>query len=134
MTIKDGGTLQVGDTLATDKGMTFSGGLKLNTGAILKLNDTMAEASRQAGDQIQVFSGKATGEFAEIQPSTPGNGLTWDTSELYTKGLLKVAGGETGIHDTWTEKKNSATYNLSGHRSIKAGKGIYIQDGRKVIR
>ena len=134
VTINVGGTLQVGDTLATDHGLTFSGGLKLNTGAILKLNDAMTEASYQTGDQIQVFSGNATGEFAEIQPATPGEGLTWDTSELYTKGLLKVATSETGIRPIWTENKNDAIYNLSGHRSRKTGKGLYIQNGRKVLK
>ena len=38
------GTLQAGDTLATDKGLTFSGGLKLGSKAILKLNEAAADA------------------------------------------------------------------------------------------
>lgn len=94
-TINVGGILQVGDTLATDKGLTFSGGLKLNEGAILKLNDAMAESTHYNGDVIQAFSGTVTsGTFAEIVPATPGEGQTWDTTELYTKGILKVVGGE----------------------------------------
>ena len=94
-TINKGGILQVGDTLATDKGLTFSGGLKLNEGAILKLNDAMAEATHYNGDVIQAFSGTVTsGTFAEIQPAIPGEGQTWDVSELYTNGILKVVGGD----------------------------------------
>ena len=87
------GTLLVGDTLANDKGLTFSGGLKLGSAAKLQLNEAMAEATHYNGDQIQAFTGTVTGTFAQILPATPGEGQTWDTSELYTKGLLKVVGG-----------------------------------------
>ena len=129
-TINDGGILQVGDTLATDKGITFNGGLKLNNGAILRLNDAMMETDFKAGDQIKVFTGKATGEFADIQPATPGEGLVWDTSELYTSGLLKVT-TSSSISHIRMEKSNGAVYDLGGHRHTKAGKGIVIQNGRK---
>lgn len=88
------GTLMIGDTLTTDKGLTFSGGLKLGSAAKLQLNEAMAEATHYNGDEIQAFSGTVTGTFAEILPATPGEGQTWDTSELYTNGILKVVGGE----------------------------------------
>ena len=88
------GTLQVGDTLATDRPMKFNGGLKLGSAAILKLNDALAEVKRYAGDEVQCFTGNVTGSFAQIIPATPGEDQTWDTSELYTKGILKVVGGE----------------------------------------
>ena len=131
-TINDGGILQVGDTLATDKGLTFNGGLKLNSGAILRLNDAMMETDFKAGDQIKVFTGKATGEFADIQPATPGEGLVWDTSELYTSGLLKVA-TSSSISIIRAEKENDGiVYDLGGHRYTKAGKSIAIQGGRKI--
>ena len=129
-TINDGGILQVGDTLATDKGLTFNGGLKLNSGAILRLNDAMMETDFKAGDQIKVFTGKATGEFADIQPAIPGEGLVWDTSELYASGLLKVT-TSSSISHIRMEKNNGAVYDLGGHRYTKAGKGIVIQNGRK---
>lgn len=130
-TINDGGILQVGDTLATDKGLTFNGGLKLNSGAILRLNDAMMETDFKAGDQIKAFTGKATGEFADILPAIPGEGLVWDTSELYASGLLKVATGSS-ISSIRAEKKSDGiVYDLGGHRYSKAGKGIFIQNGRK---
>lgn len=88
------GTLLVGDDKATDKGLTLSGGLKLGSSARLQLNEAMAEAQYYNGSTIQAFSGTATGKFASIMPATPGEGQTWDTSELYTKGILKVVGGE----------------------------------------
>ena len=131
-TINDGGILQVGDTLANDKGLTFNGGLKLNSGAILQLNDATMETDFKAGDLIKVFTGKATGEFADIQPATPGEGLVWDTSELYTSGLLKVA-TSSSISIIRAEKENDGiVYDLGGHRYTKAGKGIAIQGGRKI--
>ena len=86
------GTLQVGDTLATDKGLTFGGKLTLGNGAILQLNEAMQGKAYTAGQTIQAFTGTATGTFAEIIPATPGEGQTWDVSELYSKGVLKVAG------------------------------------------
>ena len=88
------GTLQVGDTLATDKGLTFSGGLKLGSAAVLTLNEAMAEATHYNGDEIQAFTGSVTGTFASIVPATPGEGQTWDTTDLYTNGILRVVGGE----------------------------------------
>lgn len=94
VTINNGGVLQVGDTLKSDKGLTFKGKLTLASGAILRLNDAMIGATYYDGDQIQAFTGTATGTFAEILPATPGEGQTWDITELYTKGILKVVGGE----------------------------------------
>lgn len=87
------GTLMIGDTLVSDNGLKFNGGLKLGSGAILSLNEAMMEAPHYDGDQIQAFTGKVTGTFAAIQPATPGENQTWDTSELYSKGILKVVGG-----------------------------------------
>ena len=87
------GTLQVGDTLANDNGLTFNGGLTIGSNAVLKLNDAMAEATHYNGDKIQVFTGTATGTFASIIPATPGEGQTWDISEL-SSGVLTVVGGE----------------------------------------
>ncbi len=97
VTLNSGTTLQVGDTLATDKGVTFKGNVKLNSNVTLKLNDAMAEATHYNGDIIRAFvlsGATVTGTFAAIVPATPGEGQTWDTSELYTKGQLKVVGGE----------------------------------------
>ena len=133
VTINVGGMLQVGDTLVSDHGLTFNGGLKLNNGAILKVNGAMMDHSYQAGDEIRAFSGSVTGTFSEIQPATPGEGLVWDTSELYTKGLLKVAAASS-ISNILTEKENGAVYDLGGHRHTTASKGIFIQNNKIMVR
>ena len=123
-TINTDGTLQAGDTLINGRGLTFNSTLKLNgtaalnvlanrtksntitlkgattlsTTSVLQLNEgeVFVEAPYDK-TEYQIFNlsgGTITGTFAEIQPATPGEGQTWDTSELYTKGILKVVGGE----------------------------------------
>lgn len=90
------GTLMVGDDGASDKGLTFSGTLKLGSGAKLKLNDAMAAKQYSTSSTIQAFTGSvSSGTFAEIIPATPGDGLAWDTSALYTSGVLKVKSGSS---------------------------------------
>ncbi len=92
VTISSGGILMVGDEGSNDSGLKLTG-LKLSSGAILRLNDAMLNRSYCSGDQIQAFTGSvSSGTFAEIIPATPGNGLKWDTSALYSSGLLKVIG------------------------------------------
>ena len=98
------GTLQVGDTLATDAGLNFGGGLRLGTAAVLSLNEAAQETTHYNGDEIQAFTGTVTsGTFAKILPETPGEGQTWDTSDLYTKGILRVVGGQEKPDDPQPE-------------------------------
>ena len=137
-TVNVGGMLQIGDTLNTDNGLTFNGGLQLNNGAILKLNDAMMEANYQAGDEIKAFTGTVTGQFAEILPSNPGEGLEWDTTELYTKGILKVS-ANTGIIQTTVHSESADYYNMKGERVATPGTGLYIMrstavDGKTITR
>ena len=141
VTINKGGALQVGDTLATDKGLTLKGGLKLNAGAVLRLNESMTEAQYKPGDEIKVFTGTATGTFAEIQPATPGDGLMWDTTDLYAKGILRVA-QSTAISPASVVAPVARTeyFQLTGERIEQPLRGtVYLQrtttaDGRSVLR
>ena len=129
-TINVGGILMVGDTLATDKGLTFSGGLKLNSGAILRLNDAMMESAYKNGDEIKAFTGTVTGTFSEIQPATPGEGQMWDVTDLYTKGILRVAGDPSTDISTGKVVGTSHAegyYTLKGERVANPVNGLYIQ-------
>ena len=133
VTLQSGATLEVGDTLATDHGLTFSGGLKVNSDVTLRLNEAMTERSYQDGDKIQALTGKVNGTFAQIMPTAPGEGLSWDTTELYTKGLLKVVAG-SAINSIKAERQGLPYYDLSGQRHDRASKGIYIQGNKKMVR
>ena len=134
-TIHAGGILQVGDTLATDHGLTLKGGLKLDNGAILRLNDAMMETTYKHGDEIKVFTGTVSGTFSEIQPATPGEGLGWDSSHLYDTGYLIVTSNETGIQETKTGKSViGKSFDLQGRRTNTSQKGIIINNGKRVIR
>ncbi|MDW7979247.1 MAG: BNR-4 repeat-containing protein [Verrucomicrobiales bacterium] len=47
-----------------------------------------------AGDTFKLFeTTNFTGTFSRIQPDTPGPGLAWDTSRLYTEGVIAVTLG-----------------------------------------
>jgi len=120
-TINTGGTLQAGDTLVNGRGLVFNNTLKMNGTAVLNVlanrttsnTITLKGTTTLSGSNIlkmdmdeapydkteyQIFNlagGTINGTFAQIQPATPGEGQTWDASELYTKGVLRVVGGET---------------------------------------
>ena len=119
-TINTGATLQAGDTLVNGRGLTFNSTLKLNGTSRLNVlaNRTKSNTITLKGNatlsgsnvlciemdeapydktEFQIFNlsgGTITGTFSAIEPATPGEDQTWDASELYTKGILKVVGGE----------------------------------------
>lgn len=122
-TINSGAILQAGDTLVDGKGLTFNGSLTLAKGATMnaladneKSNTITVKGTTKIGDNVvlqindgtiakapydsteyKIFSisgAGITGTFASITPATPGEGQTWDTSDLYTSGILRVLGGE----------------------------------------
>ena len=119
-TINTGATLQAGDTLINHRGLTFNSTLKLNgtatlvvpadrtksntitlkgattisTSATLRMEMDEAPYDKTEYQVFNLSGGTITGKFAQIVPATPGEGQTWDDSELYTNGVLKVVGGE----------------------------------------
>ena len=124
-TINTGANLLAGDTLINSRGLTFNNTLKLNGTATLivpadrKKSNTITlkkttTISTTATLQIQIdespydkteyqifnlVGGTITGTFKQILPETPGEGQTWDASELYTSGVLRVVGGEKDPDD-----------------------------------
>ena len=53
--------------------------------------------------------------------------ITFVSEEVYNAGLL-------GVNSTSVAKKNSGIiYDLTGRKVAKAGKGLYIMDGKKFI-
>ena len=121
VTIKEEGAIQPGDEEVDSKKLTLGGALSVQKGGIVSIpanreacntiavkgNVTLAEGAilQIAGGkfeeapynatEFQVFDAKSiNGTFAQIMPETPGEGQTWDLSQLYTAGIIKVVGGE----------------------------------------
>ncbi len=114
VTVNSGGVVHPGDgssssSLTTNGSITFNKGailksgtslyanaqVKINSGAILQIDTT--EKILKSGTSIQVFKGafNFSGTFSAIEPASPGEGLAWDSSTLYTDGLLKVYSTES---------------------------------------
>jgi len=122
VTVKEDGTLDPGDLgIGT---FTIKNTLKLEAGSILNidvdrvaktndkisatgaltidgdLNINIMEGSLVNGDALDVLSADSyTGTFANITPVNPAADLYWDTTDLYTSGVLKVTNVPTGIYD-----------------------------------
>ncbi len=88
----------------------------------------------QPDTDYQIFNGSVTlTGTPTFNPDIPLEGYTWDYSDLDTKGILRLKNTATGIEEVRTHAKDSKCYDLSGRRieNKKAGKGLYIQDGKK---
>jgi autotransporter-associated beta strand protein len=82
-----------GSTLTNDM---ITGISSLTLGGTLMLD--ISGDALAAGDQFQLYSATfiVPGSFTDIEPAQPGAGLVWDTSELASQGILKVAGTTSG--------------------------------------
>lgn len=166
VTINTGGTLHAGDTLINGRGLTFNGTLKMNgtatillpadatkcntitlkgattisNNAVLQivLGETPAE-----GTAYKVFSlsgGSVSGTFANILPVIPGEGLAWDSSALYTTGVLRVV-RSTGIStmQTGNSPKRVEYFTLGGKQVSKLTHGFFLEriitaDGKTTVK
>lgn len=62
----------------------------INYGGTLNLVN-ISGSPLAGGNSFQIFSaGSYNGTFASISPATPGSGLTWNTSQLNTSGVITV--------------------------------------------
>lgn len=103
-TIQNGGIMEVPVSYygATVKSNPFRPGtLKLMDGAVLKLDLSECQYTLPEGTSITVFSAfnEITGQFSEILPATPGEGLKWDLSKLYVDGKIVVRDADFNADD-----------------------------------
>jgi autotransporter-associated beta strand protein len=127
----------------------FKGAVTLAQGAVLELDVTEMTKTPTAGSKFTIFDLSATGasltgEFASIVPEVPGEGLVWDTSSLYTDGILYVRKdeSETAIETVNGDAARIVTttyYDLSGKQVLyPAAPGVYVVktrtvDGRETV-
>lgn len=77
----------------TKKSNTFSfGTLNISEGAVLEVDMTNVPNGIPVDAKFTVFTNAAqvNGTFSSVLPATPGEGLQWDLSDLYSKGVIYV--------------------------------------------
>ena len=110
VTVKSGGIVNPGD-VNTASSLTTNGSVQFENGSRLKVGNSAlyangavnissgatleidaAEKTLKAEASIQVFKGafNISGTFSSIEPASPGEDLEWDTSALYSNGVIKV--------------------------------------------
>ena len=98
LTLKSGSVVEAPVTAQGNNKLSLKGNTTIGENVTLRLADNVFEQAPYDGTEYQVFvkstSVTISGTFANIVPATPGEGQVWDTTELYTKGVLKVVGGE----------------------------------------
>lgn len=109
VTLKGGSTMKVGNAALWANGTVY-----INSGVTLAVDTSVK--TLKAGTEIRVFKGTndrftTSGTFDSIEPASPGNGLAWDTSTLYSDGYLRVYSYEPirtyfigGNGDYWDQK------------------------------
>ena len=135
LTVRNGGMVAPGDmaigTLTIKNDITFLDGARLDievnrktkgndklvsTGTLKArgtLSLTLLDGSYAAGDAMSILSAKTyEGTFDQILPATPGDGLQWDTTNLYTNGVLRVT-RSTKVEEAHTPSVHA--YPAQGH-------------------
>lgn len=113
----------------------------INDGAILRIELAEGSAELQNDAELQVFAPKSTtaisGTFSTFEPAVPAAGMMWDTTDLYTKGILKVKADPSSLNPITLQpqnRKTQKTYNLDGQRVSENTKGLVIKGGKKVVK
>lgn len=141
LTVQRGGIIEIpcknGILLKSNK-LTLGAGASL-TNAILKITDVEgAEIDIPTNKYLTVFAitGSVTGTISEIQPATPGEGRVWDTTDLLTKGILRVKEDESvNIYSLTDDSASAVVYDLKGNRidQSAAKEGVFVINGKKTI-
>lgn len=98
ISVAEGATVIVPATSLTCNSIALKGNMTIADGAVLQLGDG-GEFDKAPYDATvyQVFKlsgGTISGTFKEVVLPVLGEDQTWDTSALYTEGVIKVVGGE----------------------------------------
>lgn len=84
------------------------GKLTLSDGAVLRIDMSNVPNGLAQDTRIRVFSSweELNGRFDHVEPLTPGEGLEWDLSELYTDGYIYVREEGYSAHRPVYEEQN----------------------------
>ena len=117
--------------------ISVSGKMTLNS-ATLRLNIDQAQEIPD-GTEVKLFSniGSTTGSgFTTIEPERPSPTQKWDISTLLTDGKIRILKDETvdAIQGVSVDDDNAPVYDLQGRRVQHPTKGIFIRNGKKIIK
>lgn len=116
--------------------------LNLGTGATLEIDMGSVADSLPCGKALRVFTStsKVTGSFRQIVPEKPSETQEWDTTDLYTKGVIYVrqTDSSTAIVPPSASDRPPVRYDPNGLASNATMRGVVIErqaDGttRKVM-
>ena len=116
--------------------------ISLGTGATLQIGTEEITDSIANDKTIRVFTTASTvsGKFQKILPERPSETQVWDTSELYTKGILYVREDpELSLNVVNPDKRSNMRYSINGTPANRNNKGIEIVkdtkgNTKKVVR
>ena len=106
----------------TKKSNSFGiGTMNIKSGAVLKLDMSNVSGAIAPDTKFVVISANTAinGTFDTIEPATPGEGLQWDLSELYTYGNIYV-------REEGAEQYVYLTTNLMEETGKVDGEGYYL--------
>lgn len=146
--------LQSGSTIVVKVGASSTGSFTYDkfkfSGIITHSGDTILvkvdeQCQLAAGDELTVFTGAGTmsGEYL-LKTESAGRTITWDDSELLTRGVLRVVSVVTGIQGIVADGKPVDVYTTDGillRSGVDASdalnglsRGVYVIGGRKVVK
>ena len=141
LSMKAGSTLQVplycnGSAAKANK-LTLQGNVDINDATLyLDMSDVSSIPDDKAFIVLNVSAATITGTgFTSIVPERPSATQVWDTSSLLTKGYLYVrTATAVSVVETDRPAVSPVCYDLTGRRVEKPGKGLYVQNGKKVVK
>lgn len=108
LTIQNGCTVSVPVDVTRCNTLTVNGPITINSGSVLSIitgEDGLVRPPYD-GTEYQIFNigstGTITGEFGTLNDEVLSEGQEWDTTDLYTKGILRVVGGDVNLNEPET--------------------------------
>ena len=86
-----------------------------------------------AGIYVLMNSSEGVGFYKTTNQFTVGANTAYLPAQASAREFIAIDGEATGISAVNAEQQGAEVYNLNGQRVSKAQKGLYIQNGKKVI-
>ena len=136
LTVQNGGVLRV-------RGRSSNSVDAFKVAGKISLTDPVFQMERLSGEwtpdtDYKIFTGNASVTLTgtpTFEPAIPLEGYKWDYSSLTSEGIIRIVSDPTGIEAVNDDRSmmNGELYDLSGRKSKKSGRGVYIMKGKKIL-